>query len=77
VKSPPVSWKETQSPNLEKLETLIKGWIVAVCAEAVPVVANIPSRSARHERMLANPTFIEGNRRICFFSLSESGELVE
>ena len=47
----------------------------AVYAEAVPVVANRPRKSARHERMLANPTFIEVNRRICF-SLSRSGEIV-
>jgi len=49
---------------------------LVLCAEAVPVVANIPAKRARQERMVANAIFIEVNRRIWFFSLSKSGELV-
>jgi hypothetical protein len=74
VNPPPSSWKERQLPNLSGPETILIKGCLAVCAEAVPVVAYRPSRSARHERMLANPTFIERNRRICF-SLSVNGEI--
>jgi len=47
---------------------------LVVCAEAVPVVAIIPTINTRQERKLAKTTFIEVNRRI-FFLTFEEGEL--